>query len=62
MNADELRKAQRAHDRTAGRYKEVTEKRNALVRKALAEGWTHQRISDATGLSRGRIGQIGRDA
>lgn len=60
MTADELRKAQRAHDRTAGRYKEITERRNALVRQALAEGWTHQQISNATGLSRGRISQIAR--
>ena len=34
------------------------EKRNALVRAALAAGWTHAQISEATGLTRGRIGQI----
>ena len=33
-------------------------RRNELVRKALKEGWTHQQVSDATGLSRGRISQI----
>lgn len=58
MTTDELRKAQRAHECTAGRYKAITEQRNALVRQALAEGWTHQAISEATGLSRGRISQI----
>jgi DNA-directed RNA polymerase specialized sigma24 family protein len=36
----------------------LEDERNALVRQALAEGWTHQQISDTTGLSRGRIGQI----
>jgi hypothetical protein len=24
----------------------------------MAEGWTHARISDATGLTRSRVGQI----
>lgn len=62
MTAAELRAAQRAHERTAGRYKAINEKRNALVRQALAEGWTHQAISEATGLSRGRISQIKADA
>jgi hypothetical protein len=28
------------------------------VRAALTEGWTHQRISEATGLTRGRINQL----
>jgi uncharacterized protein YerC len=32
--------------------------RNLLVHEALAQGWTHQQISDATGLSRGRVSQI----
>lgn len=58
MTTNELREVQRAQERTAARYKTITEKRNALVRQALAEGWTHQRISEATGLSRGRISQI----
>jgi hypothetical protein len=37
---------------------ELEERRNALVRQALADGWTHQQIADATGLSRGRISQL----
>ena len=32
--------------------------RDDAIRQALAEGWTHQQISDATGLTRGRINQI----
>lgn len=32
--------------------------RNELVRHALAAGWTHARIAEATGLTRGRIGQL----
>jgi DNA-directed RNA polymerase specialized sigma24 family protein len=34
------------------------DRRNALIKQALEDGWTHQQISDATGLSRGRISQI----
>ena len=33
-------------------------RRNEIVREALSAGWTHAQISEATGLSRGRIGQI----
>jgi hypothetical protein len=58
MTAAELRKAERAYQRAAARAEHLRQERNALVRQALAEGWTHQRISDATGLSRGRISQI----
>jgi hypothetical protein len=58
MTAADLRKAERAYQRAHGRAEEAREARNATVRQALAEGWTHSRISEATGLSRGRISQI----
>jgi CRP-like cAMP-binding protein len=32
--------------------------RNDFVRHALEQGWTHARIAEATGLSRGRVSQI----
>ena len=32
--------------------------RNAAVRQAIADGWTHAQIANATGLTRSRIGQI----
>lgn len=48
---EELRQAARA-----GR--EALSNRDALIHQAIAEGWTHSQIADATGLSRGRIGQI----
>lgn len=64
MTAAELRKAERAYQRAAARAELARYRRNAAVRAALDEGWTHQAISEATGLSRGRISQIkaGRDA
>ena len=45
------RKAAEAADRSRGL-------RDATIIRAIATGLTHQQISDATGLTRGRIGQI----
>lgn len=55
---DELKKAEARYRRAYSRAEEAREARNDAVRKALKAGWTHQRISEATGLSRGRINQI----
>lgn len=58
MTADELRDAQRAAEeaRVIARLRES--ERNAAVREALAQGWTHAQIAEATGLTRGRVGQL----
>lgn len=32
--------------------------RNDVVRQALQQGWTHAQIAEATGLTRGRVGQL----
>lgn len=56
--AQQLQKAEAAHEVASRRYEQARERRNAAVREALAEGWTHARIAEATGLTRGRIGQI----
>ncbi len=58
MTSAELSKAQRAHERAASRAKVAQEARNALVLKAVAEGWTHAQIAEATGITRSRVGQI----
>lgn len=58
MTADELRKVEARYQRAFRRSEEARAARNAAVHAALAAGWTHARISEATGLSRGRIGQI----
>jgi DNA-binding NarL/FixJ family response regulator len=53
-----LRSAQAAFDAAAARAEARREERNIAVREALAAGLTHAEIARATGLSRGRIGQI----
>lgn len=58
MIAAELRKAEAAYQAAFRRYEAAREARNAAVRQALAEGWTHAAIAEATGLSRGRINQL----
>lgn len=58
MSADELRKTEAAYRAASRRAEKLREERNAAVRKALAEGMTHQQIADATGLTRGRINQL----
>jgi cell division protein FtsL len=61
VTADDLRKAEARYQRASRRAEEARDYRNAAVRAALAEGWTHARIAEATGLTRGRIGQIAID-
>lgn len=58
MTPEELRKAEAAYQAAFRRSETKRDERNAAVRAALAEGWTHARIAEATGLTRGRVGQI----
>jgi DNA-binding NarL/FixJ family response regulator len=58
MTAAELRKAEARFQRASRRAEEAREERNRLIREALAQGWTHAEIAAATGLTRGRIGQL----
>jgi transcriptional regulator with XRE-family HTH domain len=58
VTADELRKAEARYQRASRRSEEARIERNRLIRDALAAGWTHARIAEATGMSRGRVSQI----
>lgn len=58
MTADELRKAEARYQRAFARSEAAREARNALVREALTAGWTHAQVAQATGLTRGRVGQM----
>lgn len=65
MTAEELRNVEARYARAFRRAEEAREARNAAVRKAIREHWTHAQIAEATGLTRTRVGQIalgGRDA
>ena len=58
MTTEELQKAEAAYRAASRRAEKAREQRNRLVCEALAQGWTHAKIADATGLTRGRVGQI----
>jgi hypothetical protein len=58
VTVDELRKAEARYQRAFARSEELRLERNALILEALGAGWTHAKIAEATGMSRGRIGQI----
>jgi hypothetical protein len=56
--AADLRKAEAAYRAASEKAERLRAIRNETVRDALRGGMTHQQIADATGLSRGRIGQL----
>jgi len=58
MSEADLRRTEAAYREASGRAENLRQARNTAVRKALAEGMTHQQIADATGLTRGRINQL----
>jgi transcriptional regulator with XRE-family HTH domain len=58
VTPEQLRQAEARYQRAYRRSEQAREERNRLVREAIAAGWTHAQIAEATGLSRGRIGQI----
>jgi transcriptional regulator with XRE-family HTH domain len=58
MNAETLKAAELRYRSAAKRAETARAERNAFVVIALAEGWTHAQIAEATGLTRSRVGQI----
>jgi hypothetical protein len=58
MTAKELQQAEARYQAASRRAETLRLERNRLVLEALAAGWTHAKISQVTGLSRGRISQI----
>lgn len=58
MTREELRKAEARYQRAFARSEQLREARNAALREALEEGWTHAQLAEATGLTRARVGQI----
>jgi hypothetical protein len=58
MTPQDLRQAEARYQRAFRRAEEAREARNEAIRAALAEGWTHAKIAEATGMTRARIGQL----
>jgi hypothetical protein len=58
MTARDLHRAEAAYRKATWAAEAARTHRNDLVRQALAEGWTHQAIADATGLTRSRVSQV----
>lgn len=58
MTADELRNAEARYQRAFRRSETEREARNATLRQAVREGWTHAQIAEAMGMTRSRVGQL----
>ena len=58
MTGAELARRERDYRRAVKAMEVLRERRNAGVAEAIAKGMTHAQIAQATGLSRGRIGQL----
>jgi DNA-binding NarL/FixJ family response regulator len=53
-----LRHLERAYQTAAAKAEAKRQERNAAVAEALTAGMTHAEIAKATGMSRGRVGQL----
>ena len=58
MTTQELQKAEAVYEAASRQFEKAREERNAKIRQAVQEGWTHAQIAQATGLTRSRVGQI----
>lgn len=58
ITANRLTKLEAAYRAASEEEDKTRRARNAGVRQALAEGRTHAWVSEAIGLSRGRVNQI----
>jgi DNA-binding NarL/FixJ family response regulator len=56
--ADLLRDLSRRLEHAAVSRTDLEQQRDRTILRALKAGWTHAQISQAAGLSRGRIAQI----
>lgn len=58
MTAEQLQQVEAAYQAAFAVAEERRAERNLAVREALAEGWTHAKIAESTGMSRGRVNQL----
>jgi hypothetical protein len=62
MTAAQLRKAEARYRRAFAASEAARAARNAVIREAVAEGWTHARLAETLGVSRSRAGQLAKEA
>lgn len=62
MTAQYLRDLETCYQHVQRQADRARSDRNAGIREALEAGWTHAMIAEATGLTRGRIGQLASSA
>lgn len=58
LTPTDLAEAEARYQQASWRAEQARAKRNAAVGAAIAEGWSHAAIAQATGLTRSRVGQI----
>lgn len=58
VTAEDLRRADAAYRAASADAEAKREARNALIKRALKEGWTHAQVAQELGVSRGRIAQL----
>lgn len=58
MTAHDLATLQNVERRKGAAHERARSDRDTAIRQAIAEGWTHALIAQATGLARSRVGQI----
>ncbi len=58
VTAGALERAEAAFREAFSAAEDLRAARNRMVLRAIAQGWSHRRIAEATGLSVGRVSQI----
>lgn len=58
MTAQHLRDLEKCYQHIHRQAEQARQERNAGIREAIEDGWTHAEIARAIGMTRGRIGQI----
>lgn len=58
ITAEDLRRVDAEWKAAQANDKTKAAERRRVIRQALAEGWTHARVAEALGVTRGRIGQF----
>lgn len=54
----QLRDVERRYQKAADRAEALRQEREKLARQALAAGWTHARLAEALGKSRGWVSRF----